>query len=263
MITRVSTKTLIVANWKMHYTVHEASVYLHTLAGKVKNHNSVEAVLAPSMLCLQSLSLQVNHRQFKLAAQNLYSRDEGAYTGEVSAHQLRGLVQYAIIGHSERRHIFLEHDKDIRAKVQAAIRHDITPILCVGETAQEKANKETAGVLHDQIVGGLANLTAEEVATIVIAYEPVWAIGTGDMAAPQDVAHAAKLIRRQIAHLYGQTTANGVRVLYGGSVDATNAESYVATAGINGLLVGGASLRSDEFSHIIEIAHKVQTSIGK
>ncbi len=240
----------------MNLTVHEASLYVHKLAAAVKVHRDVEAVLAPGMLGLQSLSLQVERRQFKLAAQNLYWRDEGAYTGEVSAHQLRGLVDYAIIGHSERRHVFGEHDKDVRAKVQAAVRHGIVPILCVGETAHERATGETAGVLHDQVVGGLANLTADEVAGLVIAYEPVWAIGTGDNAVPTDVEAAIKLIRRQVEHLYGKTVAATVRVLYGGSVNGANAGSYLAAHGVDGLLVGGASLKAAEFATMIELAHK-------
>jgi triosephosphate isomerase (TIM) len=250
----VSNKKLIIGNWKMNLTVHESSLYVHKLGKILKNHRNVEMVLAPSMLALQSLSLQQERKMFKLAAQNLYWKDEGAYTGEVSAHQLRGLVQYAIIGHSERRHIFKEHDKDIRAKVQAAMRHGITPVLCVGETAHERTAKETTGILHDQIVGGLANVTADEVQTMVIAYEPVWAIGTGDNALPGDVAAAVRTIRRQIEHLYGKETAEAVRVLYGGSVASHNAADYLATHGVDGLLIGGASLKSKEFEIIIEAA---------
>lgn len=238
----------------MNLTVHESSVYMHKLGAQLKSHRTVEVVLAPSMLAVQSLSLQKERKLFKLASQNLYWKDEGAYTGEVSAHQLRGLVSYAIIGHSERRHIFGEHDKDVRNKVQAAIRHGITPILCVGETAHERASKETSGVLHDQIVGGLANLTADEVAETVIAYEPVWAIGTGDNALPSDVETAVHIIRRQIEHLYGRTTASAVRILYGGSVASHNAASYLAITSIDGLLVGGASLKAPEFEAIIEAA---------
>lgn len=238
----------------MNLTVHESSLYVHKLGQKLTSHRNVEVVLAPSMLAVQSLSLQVERRLFKLAAQNLYWKDEGAYTGEVSAHQLRGLVTYAIIGHSERRHVFGEHDKDVRNKVQAAVRHGITPILCVGETAHERTAKETSGVLHDQIVGGLANLTAEEVAELVIAYEPVWAIGTGDNALPADVENAAHIIRRQVEHLYGRATAAAVRVLYGGSVSSQNAASYLSITAIDGLLVGSASLKAPEFAAIVEAA---------
>jgi triosephosphate isomerase (TIM) len=250
----VSIKKLIVGNWKMNLTVHESSLYLHKLGASLKNHRTVEVVLAPSVLALQSLSLQKERKMFKLAAQNLYWKDEGAFTGEVSAHQLRGLVSYALIGHSERRHTFGEHDKDVRNKVQAAMRHGITPILCIGETAHERASKETSGVLHDQIVGGLANLTSEEVAEVVIAYEPVWAIGTGDNALPSDVDAAVHIIRRQIEHLYGRTTAAAVRVLYGGSVSSHNAGAYLASNAVDGLLVGGASLKAHEFETIVEAA---------
>lgn len=240
----------------MNLTVHESSLYFHKLGKLLTNHRNVEIVLAPGVLALQSLSLQAERKMFKLAAQNLYWKDEGAFTGEVSAHQLRGLVQYAIIGHSERRHIFKEHDKDIRAKVQAAVRHGITPVLCVGETAHERAAKETNGVLHDQIVGGLANLTADEVQNIVVAYEPVWAIGTGDSATAKDVESAVRAIRSQIEHLYGKEVAGAVRVLYGGSVSSQNADDYLLTHGVDGLLVGGASLKSKEFELIIEAAFK-------
>lgn len=241
----------------MNLTVHESSLYVHKLGKLLTNHRSVEMVLAPGMLALQSLSLQAERKMFKLASQNLYWKDEGAFTGEVSAHQLRGLVQYAIIGHSERRHIFKEHDKEIRAKVQSAVRHGITPVLCVGETAHERAARETAGVLHDQIVGGLANVTAEEVQSMVIAYEPVWAIGTGDSATSKDVESAVRSIRGQIEHLYGAETAGEVRVLYGGSVSSSNAADYLAIHGVDGLLVGGASLKSTEFKAIVEAAFQV------
>lgn len=250
-------KKLIVGNWKMNLTTHEASLYLHKLSDMVKVHRNVEVVLAPTILALQSLSLQVNHRQFKLAVQNLYWRDHGAFTGEVSAAQLHGIVQYAIVGHSERRHVFNESDKDTRNKVQAALRNRITPILCVGETASERAWGETNDVIHDQLIGGLANVTSDELEHVVIAYEPVWAIGTGDNALPGDVVAAVKAIRSQIKHLYGAAASKSVRILYGGSVKATSAVDYLAIEGIDGLLVGGASLDAHEFTEIINKAHQV------
>lgn len=251
----MGTKKLIVGNWKMNLDVQEASLYLHTLAEAVQTHRDVEVVIAPTMLALQSLSLQVNHRQLKLAAQNFYWRDNGAFTGEVSARQLQGLVQFGLIGHSERRHVFNEHDKDIRSKVQAALRNNITPILCIGETAHERAIGETHDVIHDQLVGGLANVTDEELSRVVIAYEPVWAIGTGDNAVPQDVIKADRAIRSQLTHLYGKAAAASVRVLYGGSVTRDSAASYLAIPGIDGLLIGGASLDANSFATIIELAH--------
>lgn len=249
-------KTYIVGNWKMNKNVHDASMLVHKLASMIKVRRDVEVILAPTSLVLQSISLQINKRQFKLAAQNFYWRDEGAFTGEISASQLKGLVEYGIIGHSERRHIFSEIDKDIRSKVQAAIRNDIKPILCVGETASERANNETKDVLSDQILGGLANVTSDEMKDVIIAYEPVWAIGTGNFASPDDAVSAARIIRAQIRHLYGENIAHSVPVLYGGSVSVDNAGAYLNCLELDGLLIGGASIDSHAFSEIVKKAHK-------
>lgn len=251
-------KTYIVANWKMNKNVHDASMLLHKLAELIKVRRDVEVILAPTSLVLQSLSLQTNRRQFKLAAQNFYWRDEGAFTGEVSAAQLKGLVDYALVGHSERRHIFGENDKEIRSKVQAAVRNNIKPILCVGETASERANNETKDVLSDQILGGLANITSEDINEVIIAYEPVWAIGTGNYASPDDAVSATRVIRSQIRHLYGEETSHKIPVLYGGSVSTDNASAYLDCPEIDGLLVGGASLNSHEFSQIVKKSHKTE-----
>ena len=252
-------KTLIIGNWKMNLNMHEASLYVHQLAQVVKSHRDVEVVIAPTALTLQSLSLQVNHRQLKLAAQNFYWRDNGPYTGEISASHLRGIVQYGLVGHSERRHVFNESDKDIRAKVQAAIRNHIIPVLCIGETASERADGETHDILHDQLIGGLANVTSEELERIVIAYEPVWAIGTGLNAVPGDVSAAIRAIRSQIKHLYGAKAADTIQVLYGGSVKPDSAADYLALPDVDGLLIGGASLDAYGFNEIIKKAHKGAT----
>ena len=249
-------KKLIIGNWKMNLTIHEASIFVHGLERSIEVHRDVEVVLAPTLLALQPVSLQINRRQFKLAAQNFYWRDSGAYTGEVSAAQLRGLVEYALVGHSERRHVFHEHDRDLRSKVQAAIRCDISPVLCVGETAHEKTSGETSDVIHDQLLGGLANITSEEFGRVVIAYEPVWAIGTGNNALPHDVKKAVASIRRQITQLYGEKAAAEVRVLYGGSVKPESAATYLAIDGVDGLLVGGASLSAPAFTAIVAAAHQ-------
>ncbi len=248
-------KSLIVGNWKMHHNVHNASLLLHKLEKEVKSHTTVETVLCPTVLGLQSLSLQINHRKFKLGAQNCYWRDEGAYTGEVSASQLRGLVDYVLVGHSERRYVFGELDKDIRHKVQAVVRNNMKPILCVGETASQRVDNETAHVIHDQVVSGLANLTSEEVDHLVVAYEPVWAIGTGKNATAHDVELAAQMIHDQIKALYGAQSADNVRILYGGSVSDENADQYLGIDRIDGLLVGGASLNAHAFAKIVDLAH--------
>ncbi len=256
-------KKLIVGNWKMNLGIQEASVFVHHLSKQIAVRRDVEVVLAPTLLAMQPLSLQIDRRQFKLAAQNFYFRDSGAFTGEVSAAQLRGLVDYALVGHSERRHVFHEHDKLIRDKVQAAIRNRIRPILCVGETAHERTLGETNDVLHDQLVGGLANVTSEELEQIVIAYEPVWAIGTGRNATPDDVVKAVRVIRRQVKHLIGETAARDMRVLYGGSVKAENATAYLHSEGVDGLLIGGASLNRHDFSAIVASAHRQAGEEGR
>lgn len=249
-------KKLIVGNWKMNLNMQEASLYLYKLMEVLKPRRDVEVVVAPTTLTLQSLSLQINRRIAKLAAQNCYWRDHGAYTGEVPAAHLRGIADYVLIGHSERRYIFIESDKDIRLKVQAAIRNRLQPILCIGETAQERALGETRDVLADQLTSGLANVTAEELDKVVIAYEPIWAIGTGDNAKPVDVKKATQMIRQHVAHLYGKKAAEEVRILYGGSITVDSAADYLAISGLDGLLVGAASLDIHQFTEIIEKAHK-------
>ena len=168
-------KTFIIGNWKMNFTVGESSLFLHKLLQKVHSYRDIEVVVAPSTMALQSLSLQTDRRKIKLSAQNFYHRDFGAYTGEVSVAQLHSLVDYAIVGHSERRYIFNETDKDIKLKVAAALRNGLTPILCVGETESERTFGETTDVLRDQVLGGLSEVAAEDISKVVIAYEDyVW-----------------------------------------------------------------------------------------
>lgn len=230
-------------------------MYLHTLSKHVQAHRNVETVVCPNYLVLQSLSLQINLRQMKLGAQNCFWRDDGAFTGEVSASMLRGLVNYVIVGHSERRHKFHEQERDIRHKVQAVVRNNMKPVLCIGETAHERADGETKHVIHDQIVSGLSNITSSEIENVVIAYEPVWAIGTGDVADVRDVKAMTKLIRKHVASLYGKKAAEKMRVLYGGSINEANAESFLAIEDVNGLLIGGTSLDAHQFANIVEMAH--------
>ena len=251
-------RTLIVANWKMHLNTHEASLLVHRLDQHIKAHRDLEVVLAPSMLTLQPISRDIDRRKFKLAAQNAYYRDDGAFTGEVSFTMLRELADYVIVGHSERRLYFHETLENVRDKVQAAIRNGISPILCIGETQQERAGGETRRVVHDQLTTALANLTPQEIDKVVIAYEPVWAISTfgGEIAKPDDVARALRLIRQTVTDLYGKSAAEDVRVLYGGSVDDHTASSYLALEDCDGLLVGGASLNYQKFAAIVDAAYR-------
>lgn len=251
-------KTLIVGNWKMHLNVHDASLLVHRLDKLVKSHRNVEVVLAPSMLALQPISREIDRRKFRLAAQNANAQDEGALTGEVSFTMLRDLVHYVIVGHSERRIHFHETLEVVRDKVQAAIRNDIAPIVCVGETKGERAAGETKRVIHDQVTTALSNLTASEVQRVVIAYEPVWAIGTGDPERPDDIKKVVEWIRHNVEELYGHTVAHEMRVLYGASVEPDFVSGILSLEGVNGLLVGGASLNYQKFAAIIDGAYRVQ-----
>lgn len=251
----------------MHLNTMQASILLHRLQERIKIYRDVEVILAPSMLVLQPLSMQIDRRKFRLAAQNAYHKDKGAYTGEVSFTMLRDLVHYAIIGHSERRHIFGETLDDVSQKVAASVRNDIIPILCVGETKVDRLAGHTNRVLHDQITTALNGLTSSDVEDIVIAYEPVWAISSGDPkhhvhAKPEDVLKAVSVIRRNITELYGKKAAEKVRILYGGSVVPDTAQGYLAIDGIDGLLVGGASVNYSEFSSIADVAYRMQRELG-
>ena len=255
-------KTYIVGNWKLNFTVGEASIYLHKLLKALPNYRDIEIAVAPSTIALQPLSLQVDRHKMKLAAQNAFYRDYGAFTGETSFSQLRGIADYVIIGHSERRYIFREDDKMVAKKVAAAIRNKITPILCIGETESERAFGETADVIRDQLVGGLSEVSDDDIDKVIIAYEPVWAISStkaAKLATPDEIAEVVKLIRKNLTDIYGAKVAENVPVLFGGSVGPSNAGAYLTVPGVNGLLVGGSSLILGEFTDIIETAKRVRS----
>jgi triosephosphate isomerase len=252
----------------MHLNASQASLLVHRLHERIKIHRDIEVVLAPSMLTLQPMSVQIDRRKFRLAAQNAYWRDEGPFTGEVSFTMLRDLVHYVIVGHSERRHVFNEDLDTIRDKVAAAVRNDITPILCVGETKQERQQGETRQVLHDQLMTGLSNLTAGEVGGMVIAYEPVWAISNGsnyadhEIPKPDEVSSVVDYIRDYVKGVFGPKAAKNLRVLYGGSTMPDMVAGIVSVPGVDGFLVGGASLNYHAFSNIIELTRKWQREQG-
>lgn len=257
-------KILIVGNWKMHLNASQASLLVHRLQERIPIHRDIEVVLAPSMLVLQPLSLQIDRRKFRLAAQDAYWRDEGPFTGEVSFTMLRDLVHYSIVGHSERRHVFNEDLETVRDKTAAAIRNEITPILCVGETKVERDEGETKQVLHDQLMSALSNLTPGEVADMVIAYEPVWAISDGTnfkehiMAKPDQVESAVKYIRGYVNDVFGERAGKEVRILYGGSTVPDIVSGFLSVPGVDGFLVGGASLNYQSFADIVGAAHRWQ-----
>lgn len=250
-------KKYVIGNWKMNLNVHESSLFAAKLAQSLPIKRDVEVVICPSFLSLQPVSLQINHRQMKLGAQDCYWRDEGAFTGEISASQLRGLAQYVIIGHSERRYVFGEDDRDIRFKVQAALRNCIRPILCVGETEMERNDGDAEHVLCDQVASGLMNVSSDQLDQVVIAYEPVWAIGGSEPAKDEDIAMAAKVIRTQIEHMFGKADAAKVPILYGGSSNSENGPQIMAIKNIDGLLLGRASLIAPEFVSLVNAAAEI------
>ncbi len=253
-------KILIVGNWKMNLNTSQASLLLHRLHERIKIHRDIEVVLGPSLLLLQPLSLQIDRRKFRLAAQNAYYKDQGAFTGEVSFTMLQDLVHYVLVGHSERRLYFQETLEDVREKTNAAVRNNITPIVCIGETQHERNGGETKQVLHDQITTALSDLTSKDVADVVIAYEPRWAIGTGVTAKPGQIEEAISFIRHQVSELYGQKVGKNIRILYGAGVEPEYVSSILSLkCGIDGLLVGGASLNYHKFSAIIDATRRLQT----
>ncbi len=246
----------------MHLNTSQASLLVHRLAERIQIYRDIQVALAPSMLVLQPLSLQIDRRKFRLAAQNAYFKDEGAYTGEVSFTMLRDLVHYVIVGHSERRHIFDESLEMIRDKVAAAVRNEITPILCVGETAHERDEGETKQVLHDQLMSALSNLTAGEVSNIVIAYEPVWAIGKENVTKPDQAKAVVDYIRSYVRDVFGERAAKELTVLYGGGVVPETVQGFLNIEGIDGFLVGHESLNYEAFAGIIDSARRWQREKG-
>lgn len=249
-------------NWKMNFSVGESSVYLHKLSQRIRAYRDVEVIVAPSFVALQPLSLQVDRKKIRLAAQAANPHDFGAYTGEVSCTQLRGIVDYCLVGHADRRQLFCESDRRIRATVAAAIRNQIRPILCIGETNTEKAFGEAREVLRDQLLGGLSEVSREDLDKVIIAYDPVWAISTtkeARLASPEEVSDTVKFLRQNLSEVYGSEIANNIPILFGGSINPSNAGAYLTIPGVNGLAMSSASLVADQFVEIIEIAKKVQS----
>jgi triosephosphate isomerase (TIM) len=256
-------KTIIVGNWKMHLNVHQSSLLMHRLGERIRVHRDIEVVLAPSMLALQPLSRELDRRKFRLGAQDAYPKDEGGFTGEVSFAMLGDIVQYCIVGHSARRIYFNETLEMVRDKVEAAVRNDIMPIVCIGETKQERDAGESRQVIHDQLTTALMNITSRDLERVVLVYEPVWAISTFDgiIAKPDDVQKAIAYMRMQIQELYGPKAAERVHVLYGGSVNEHDVRSYLEIPGVDGALVGAASLNYHQFAAIVNAAYQQRLQV--
>jgi triosephosphate isomerase len=248
-------KNLIVGNWKMHATHLEAIQMVQKLSYRLEpsDYERVDVVVCPPFTALRSAQtvIEADHLLIGLGAQNVFWEDAGAYTGEIAPGMLAALaVTYVIVGHSERRELFGESDSDVNRKVAAVLHHAMTPILCVGETGEEREAGVTEEKLTRQIRVGLGGLMAEEVAATVVAYEPIWAIGTGRTASADDAGAATTFIRGLIADEWGEA-AEAVRILYGGSVNPANISGMMAKRDIDGALVGGASLDPDVFAAIV------------
>lgn len=242
----------------MHKTASEAAGFVHQLASLIPHPPNVEIVLAPPYTALQAVSEAIRKSpHFLLGAQNLFWEDQGPYTGEISAPMLKDLgCRYVIVGHSERRQIFGERDEDINKKIRAALRHRLQPILCVGESLSERKQERTAAVIADQLRKALEGVPQEEISSVTIAYEPIWAIGTGQAASIVQAATAHQVLREVLAQGWGMQATQAVRILYGGSVTPENAQGFLSSASVDGALIGGACLNPNSFATIIDLARE-------
>jgi triosephosphate isomerase len=242
----------IAANWKMYKTVHEAVVFAKEFRTLVKDLDDVEIVLAPPFTALHSVAEAVRNSPVGVAGQNMHWEREGAFTGEISAGMLKEAgAEYVIIGHSERRRLFHETDETVNRKVVAALAAQLTAIVCIGETLEEREQNATLAVLDRQIKAGLDGLTGDQVGSLVVAYEPVWAIGTGRNATPQQAGEAHAHIRSRVRQWFGGPAADHCHVIYGGSVKPDNIHELVLLPDVDGALVGGASLDVKGFFDIV------------
>jgi triosephosphate isomerase len=242
----------LAANWKMYKTVHEAVSFVKEFRSMVKDFHDVEIVVAPPFTALHAVADAARNTHVGVSAQDLHWEREGAFTGEVSAGMLREAgAEYAIIGHSERRRLFGETDQTVNRKLLAALGANLTPIVCIGETLEEREGNQTLNVLDRQIKDGLDGLTGEQISALVLAYEPVWAIGTGRNATPEQAGEAHAHIRSRIRQWFGGQAADQCHVIYGGSVKPDNIHELVLLPDVDGALVGGASLEVRSFFDIV------------
>jgi triosephosphate isomerase len=250
-------KPIVAANWKMHKTHLEAIQSVQKLGYLVtaEDAEAVEVVVCPTFTALRSVQtlIESDRLPFALGAQNVHWEDKGAFTGEVAPSMLAALkCAYVIVGHSERRQLFGETDETVSKKVKAVFGAGMTPIACVGETLDEREAGRTDELVAAQVKAGLGGLTPEQARTLVVAYEPIWAIGTGRNAEPADAGQVIGVIRETLAGMYSQEAAQAVRIQYGGSVKAGNMRGFMAHPDVDGALVGGASLDPEEFALIVK-----------
>jgi triosephosphate isomerase len=245
---------MMAGNWKMNKTADKAVQLAQEIDAKVGSVESVDRVVAPTFVCLAAVSEALKDSSISVGAQNMHWESDGAYTGEVSADMLVGMVDYVIIGHSERRQYFAETNETVNSKVKAALAAGLKPIMCVGESLEQNQAGETASVVGEQVRAGLADLSADQVANLIIAYEPIWAIGTGLAATSQQAQDiCGGVVRAAVKDLYGEAVAEQTRVLYGGSTKPGNIAEIMGMADIDGALIGGAALDADSYADMVTI----------
>jgi len=250
-------KSIVAGNWKMNKTVAEARELASALSSKLEKISGVEKVFCPPYTSLPALSEMLANTDIGVGAQNMHWEAKGAFTGEFAPNMVKEFCEYVIIGHSERRTYFGETDETVNKKLHAALAHDLTPIVCVGETLDEYESNRTSEVVRRQIAQGFADVDPAISSRIIVAYEPVWAIGTGKASSAENAnAVHADVIRPALTELFGADNAQAIRIQYGGSVNAANASEFFSQSDIDGALVGGASLKPDEFIAIVKAAVK-------
>ncbi len=245
-------RPIITGNWKMNKAVSEAVDLVRQLKALVGDVKDVDIVVAPTFTALQAVFREIDGTNIQMAGQDVFWETSGAYTGEISAIMLKDVgCQFVIIGHSERRQYFGETNESVHKKIEASLAAGLYPILCVGESLKEREAGKTFGVVKNQVVQCLQGFSQEEMARVTVAYEPVWAIGTGKTATPQQAEEVHAFIREQLEYVANQNVSEGVRIQYGGSVNPENISDLMAQPNIDGALVGGASLKADSFSRIV------------
>ncbi|MGE7593935.1 triose-phosphate isomerase [Peribacillus frigoritolerans] len=249
-------KPIIAGNWKMNKTLSEATAFLEEVSNLIPKQDVIDTVVCAPALFLDQLVQAAKGTDVKIGAQNMHFEESGAFTGEISPISLADLgVSYVILGHSERREMFNETDEAVNKKAHAAFAHQLTPIVCCGETLEQREAGETNDFVGSQIEKGLAGLSDDQLKQAVIAYEPIWAIGTGKSSSAQDANEVCAHIRSVVADKFSNEAAEAIRIQYGGSVKPENIKEYMAQPDIDGALVGGASLKSDSFLQLLEAGH--------
>lgn len=249
-------KPIIAGNWKMHKTLDEAKSFVKEVSGLIPDEDKIDSVICAPTLFLNALVEDAAGKKLHIGAQNMHFEESGAFTGETSPHALKDLnVEYVILGHSERRELFAETNASVNKKVHAAFKYDLVPIMCVGESLEQRENEETKSVVKAQVEQGLSGLSEEQVKKVVIAYEPIWAIGTGKSATSEDANEVCAYIRSVVADKFSKETADQVRIQYGGSVKPETIEELMNQSDIDGALVGGASLKPQSFLQLLEVVN--------